>query len=119
MIDSIVDLGASRLTPNLFLLVFADQPKWLRRPRRKLHSEPASETASRTREGRRPSSRSEYHWHEGPALDHPPRHNSNEGEGQKAGAEQGDPTGSQGKEAVGHKISISHDTPSDSHARPN
>ena len=36
-----------------------------------------------------------------------------EGESQKAGAEQGDPTGSQGKEAVGNKISISHDTPSD------
>ena len=38
---------------------------------------------------------------------------SDEGESQKAGAEQGDPTGSQGKEAVRNKISISHDTPSD------
>jgi hypothetical protein len=44
---------------------------------------------------------------------------SDEGESQKAGAEQGDPTGRQGKEAVGNEISISHDTPSDSHARPN
>jgi hypothetical protein len=44
---------------------------------------------------------------------------SDEGESQKAGAEQGDPTGSQGKEAVGNEISISHDTPSDSDARPN
>jgi hypothetical protein len=39
---------------------------------------------------------------------------SDEGESQKAGAEQGNPTGRQGKEAVRHKISIPHDTPSDS-----
>ena len=42
------------------------------------------------------------------------RESSNEGESQKAGAEQGNPTGRQGKEAVRHKISIPHDTPSDS-----
>ena len=42
-----------------------------------------------------------------------------EGESQKAGAKQGDPTCSQGKEAIGNKISISHDTFSDSDARPN
>jgi hypothetical protein len=46
-----------------------------------------------------------------PGLDRLPRA-SDEGESQKAGAEQGDPTGSQGKEAVGNEISISHDTPS-------
>jgi hypothetical protein len=44
---------------------------------------------------------------------------SDEGESQKAGAEQGDPTRSQGKEAVRNEISISHDTPSDSNAVPN
>ena len=38
---------------------------------------------------------------------------SDESKCQKAGAEQGNPAGSQRKEAVGHKISISHDTPSD------
>ena len=38
---------------------------------------------------------------------------SDEGESQKAGAEQGHPTGRQGKEAVGNEISISHDTPSE------
>jgi hypothetical protein len=49
-----------------------------------------------------------------PGLDRlPPEPGSDEGESQKAGAEQGDPTGSQGKEAVRNKISISHDTPSD------
>jgi hypothetical protein len=47
------------------------------------------------------------------------RGSSDEGESQKAGAEQGNPTGSQGKEAVGNEISISHDTPSDSHTLPN
>ena len=45
--------------------------------------------------------------------------NSDESKSQKAGTEQGDPTGSQGKEAVGNEISISHDTPSDSDAGPN
>ena len=54
-----------------------------------------------------------------PGLDGLPQVNSDESESQKAGAEQGHPTGSQGKEAVGNKISISHDTPSDSNARPN
>jgi hypothetical protein len=44
---------------------------------------------------------------------------SDESESQKAGAEQGHPARSQGKEAVGNEISISHDTPSDSNARPN
>ena len=56
---------------------------------------------------------------EGPGLDRLPRQGSDEGESQKAGTEQGDPTGSQGKEAVGNEISISHDTPSDSDAVPN
>lgn len=37
---------------------------------------------------------------------------SDEGESQKAGAEQGHPARSQGKKAVGNEISISHDTPS-------
>ena len=41
------------------------------------------------------------------------RGNSDESKSQKAGAEQGDPTGSQGQEAVGNEISISHDTPSE------
>jgi hypothetical protein len=51
---------------------------------------------------------------EGPGLDRLPRETgSDESESQKAGAEQGDPTGSQGQEAVGNEISISHDTPSD------
>jgi hypothetical protein len=55
-----------------------------------------------------------------PGLDRlPPESSSDEGESQKAGAEQGDPTCSQGKEAVGNKISISHDTSSDFDARPN
>jgi hypothetical protein len=48
-----------------------------------------------------------------PGLDRLPRKRSDEGKRQKAGAEQGNPTGSQGKEAVGNEISISHDTPSE------
>jgi hypothetical protein len=39
---------------------------------------------------------------------------SDESESQQAGAEQGHPARSQGKEAVRNEISISHDTPSDS-----
>jgi hypothetical protein len=50
---------------------------------------------------------------EGAGLDRLPRQSSDEGESQKAGAEQGDATCSQGKEAVGNEISISHDTPSE------
>src|SRR5262249_32481432 len=41
---------------------------------------------------------------------------SDERESQEAGAEQGDPTSSQGKEPIGNEISISHDTPSASDA---
>src|ERR1700742_3225424 len=48
----------------------------------------------------------------------PPQEGSDEGKSQEAGAEQGDTTGRQGKESVGNEISISHDTPSDSDARP-
>jgi hypothetical protein len=49
-----------------------------------------------------------------PGLDRLPREpDSDEGESQQAGAEQGHPACSQGKEAVGNEISISHDTPSD------
>ena len=54
-----------------------------------------------------------------PGLDRLPRERSDEGESQKAGAEQGDPTGRQGKEPIGNEISISHNTPSDSDAVPN
>ena len=41
---------------------------------------------------------------------------SDERESQEAGAEQGDPSGSQRKKPIGNEISISHDTPSDSDA---
>lgn len=56
---------------------------------------------------------------EGPRPDAPPQEGSDEGKSQEAGAEQGDAAGRQGKESVGNEISISHDTPSDSDARPN
>ncbi len=42
-----------------------------------------------------------------------------EGEGQKAGAEQHETGSRQGKEAVGDKVMMAHVTPSLSDARPN
>jgi hypothetical protein len=78
----------------------------------------ARETASRTREDDESGQNCRHitgdQCRRQAGLDRiPGKPGSDEGESQQAGAEQGHPTGSQGKEAVGNEISISHDTPSD------
>lgn len=91
----------------------------------------ARETSSRTREREMPSKSATLGRFYSPAGRSEARtagagwtafrrpSNSDESESQQAGAEQGDATCSQGKKAVGNEISVSHDTTSDSDARPN
>jgi hypothetical protein len=116
--------------PALFPPVFAAEPKWLRRKAQKLRwndgsrnlftdararndvRKPAASATNAGKTGRARRGVRGWAAFRGPS-------NSDESESQQAGAEQGDATCGQGKKAVGNEISISHDTTSDSDARPN